>query len=219
MCGRFVREITIPEVASEYCLDRPCFDLKPSYNIAPSSNVAIIIDDGRKRLIQSRWGLVPFWAGDLSSGLKMINARAETLAEKPTFKKAFMDHRCLVVASGFYEWRKEDKVKIPVYAHLKTRPHFCFAGLYNFWNSPEGESICTCTIVTVEANDILRPVHDRMPAILQKRSEALWVGQGTDSEELHNMLKPYPSEEMELYDVSRIVNSPKNDTAENIAPL
>jgi putative SOS response-associated peptidase YedK len=219
MCGRFVREVPISDIAEEFGVDQPTFDMKPSYNIAPTNNVAIIIDDGRKRLVQSRWGLIPFWAKDPFSGFKMINARAETLAEKPTFKKAFMEQRCLVVASGFYEWREEDKVKMPVYVHLKPRALFGFAGLYNFWTSPEGESICTCTIVTVEANDRLRQVHDRMPAILQKQDEPLWIAQDADSGGLHNMLKPYPSNKMDFYDVSRAVNSAKNDSAENIVPV
>lgn len=218
MCGRFVREVPISEVAKAYGVVPPPFEMSPGYNIVPTNNVAIIVDDGNRRLIRCTWGFISSWAREASTGYRLVNVRAETVAEKPVFEKAFKEQRCLVVASGFYEWRKEGAVKVPVYAHLKTRALFSFAGLYNYWTSPEGESMCTCAIITVEANDLLREVHDRMPAVLHKRNEAMWIRQDADAGELQGLLKSYPSEEMEFYKVSDAVNSPRTDRPENILP-
>ena len=220
MCGRFVRKSTLEVISEEFEVKGVSCDLKPSYNIAPGDNLAVIVNDGANYLIQLRWGLIPSWARDPSIGNKMINARAETLSEKPSFKAAFRKHRCLIVADGFYEWRKDGKVKTPVYVHLKSGKPFGFAGLYDIWTSPEGKQISTCTIITTGPNELMKPIHNRMPVIIPKAQEALWLDSSIQDERLlFPILKPYDSQEMEAYDVSQIVNSPKNNSPECIKPV
>jgi putative SOS response-associated peptidase YedK len=150
----------------------------------------------------------------------MINARAETVAEKPSFRDAFRHERCLVVADGFYEWRKEDRDRIPYYIRLKSDGPFGFAGLYSLWKSSEGDNICTSTIITSEANNLLRPVHDRMPVIIHRGDETLWLDPDLkDADKLLPILRPYESDEMVCYEVSRAVNKPDVDSLENIEPV
>jgi len=150
-------------------------------------------EGGKNKLAVCRWGFVPPWGKDLNDGYKMINARAETVAEKPSFRQAFSRHRCLVVADGFYEWKKVGGKKMPVYVHLKNGKPFGMAGLYNLWTSPEGEQVCTSTIITTEANEIVRPIHDRMPVIASQDTAALWLDpSGHEKEKLLQVLKPYP---------------------------
>jgi len=168
MCGRFVRITPIPVIAKKFKAKQLLTNLAPSYNIAPSQKILIINDEGVRQLVQCTWGFIPSWAKDPSIGNKMINARSETVAEKPSFRPAFRKKRCLVIADGFYEWRTEGKRKFPMYIHLKSGEPFGFAGLYNVWTSPAGEKTCTCTIITTEANEAVRPIHDRMPVILPK---------------------------------------------------
>jgi putative SOS response-associated peptidase YedK len=150
----------------------------------------------------------------------MINARSETVAEKPAFRSAFKKKRCLVIADGFYEWKTEGKRKFPMYIRLKSKEPFGFAGLYNVWKAPDGNQICTCTIITTEANEAVKPIHDRMPVILPRDKEDIWINPATeDKEMLVGILKPYPSEEMEAYEVSTKVNFPQHNTSSNIKPL
>jgi putative SOS response-associated peptidase YedK len=184
----------------------------PRFNIAPTQSVIVVSDDGQRRLVQMRWGLIPSWAKDPSIGDRMINARAETLAEKPTFRAALKRRRCIIPADGFYEWQKLGKVKQPVRIVLKSREPFGFAGLWEQWISPNGEGIFSCTIVTTAANELLKAVHDRMPVILTRDAEAAWLDPKTqDPEKLLPLLKQYPPEQMEFYPVSRDVNSPAVD--------
>ncbi|HLG29836.1 MAG TPA: SOS response-associated peptidase, partial [Candidatus Brocadiales bacterium] len=205
MCGRFVMVSAIVTLANLFKvrIEDIFFDLKPNYNIAPGQDIVIVIKvQDKNRLILSRWGFIPSWSKDESTGYKMINARSETIAEKRVFKTAFEKSRCLIVADGFYEWRKEGKVKKPVFIRLKSGRPFAFAGLYNKWISPEGNEVTTSTIITTRANELLEPVHDRMPVITPEERQDLWL----DSEvkvksDLLSLLKPYPSEEMEYYDV------------------
>ncbi len=220
MCGRFVRESTIPEILKAFELVEGAWELKPSYNIAPGQDIAVIIDGGKTRLIECRWGFIPPWAKEASTGYKMINARAETVAEKPSFRGAFRKQRAVIVADGFYEWRKEKKGKIPFYIHLKSKAPFGFAGLYNVWTSPEGQEIPTCTILTTEANDLLKPIHDRMPVILPKSGLTHWLDPALqEASALAPLLKPHPASQMVAYPVSTRVNVPKNDSPENIKPV
>jgi putative SOS response-associated peptidase YedK len=220
MCGRFVREKSIPAIAREFGVDEISADLKPSYNIAPTQKVAVVVRDNVKQLISVQWGLIPSWSDDPKIGNKLINARAETITEKASFKNAFKKRRCLIVADGFYEWQKTGQRKTPVYIRLKSGKPFGFAGLYDTWTSPEGEQITTCTIITTEANDVMKPIHSRMPVIIPKDSEDLWLSpEIKDSEVLLDMLRPYPSEEMETHPVSNMVNSPANNTPECIEPV
>jgi putative SOS response-associated peptidase YedK len=163
------------------------------------------------------WGLVPSWAKDASIGNKMINARAETLTEKRTFKALLGRKRCLVLADGFYEWQKRERGKLPMRFVLKDREPFAFAGLWDRWRRPDGNELQSFTIITTGANDLLRPVHDRMPVILDREGEGEWLNMDLkDTTKLIPLLKPYPSGDMEAYCVSKLVNSPTNDRPECI---
>lgn len=220
MCGRFARYISDPEIAGEFDVDQFHVDIKPGYNIAPGQDIAIVINEGQNRIVQCRWGFIPSWAKDPSHGKKMINARAESVAIKASFKSSFKKRRCLVIANGFYEWRKEGRARTPVYVHLKSRKTFGFAGLYNTRSSPEGGQICTVTIITTGANSLLQPIHDRMPDIIPKDKEPVWLDPSVQDEEvLLPLLNPYPSEDMEFSEVSAIVNSPGNDSPDCIKPV
>ena len=219
MCGRFIRQKEIDAIISDFGIHEVACDLKPSYNVAPTQQVAIIIEDGVKQLIAVRWGLVPYWAESLATGNKLINARAETIDKKAAFKEAFQKRRCLVVADGFYEWQKDGKSRQPILIRLKSGASFGFAGLYENWVSPAGENIRTCTIITTEPNEIMLPIHDRMPAIIRKEDEARWLDPGCQyHERLLELLQPYPAVQMETCFVSTLVNSPSNDLPECIVP-
>ncbi|MDF1526942.1 MAG: SOS response-associated peptidase [bacterium] len=221
MCGRFVQFTLFPLLEKEFSLkfgaDIP---LRPSYNIAPTQDVPVVVNDGGNRLITCRWGLIPPWAKDPSIGNRMINARAETLTEKPSFKGSLKKHRCLIVADGFYEWEKTASGKTPIYITMKDGRPLGFAGLYSDWRPPEGEAIRTCTIVTTEPNELLEPIHNRMPVIIKPDDRDRWLDPAEqDPEKLTPLLIPYPAKELEAWEVSRAVNSPGNDGPANIKPL
>jgi putative SOS response-associated peptidase YedK len=216
MCGRFTLSLPAAEIAEAFDLeDVP--EAPPRYNIAPSQPVATIIETAEKpeRQIQlMRWGLIPSWAKDPAIGNKLINARAETVSEKPSFRAAFKRRRCLIPADGFYEWQKLDRGKQPYFFHLNNHKLFAFAGLWESWNDIE-----TVTIVTTEANELLKPVHDRMPVILHPDDYERWLDpQNQNAAELQALLKPFPSERMNAYPVSNKVNRPINDSSELIDP-
>lgn len=181
----------------------------------------MVANDAPTRLSLMRWGLIPSWAKDTAIGNRMINARAETLAEKPSFRKAFEKRRCIVPADSFFEWRKTNgKTKIPVRFVLKSREPFAFAGLWETWRKPDGQELRSFTIITTAANDLLRPIHDRMPVILRQSDEGKWLDpSAADAAKLTLLLAQYPAEAMESYDVSTLVNSPRNDVPECIAPV
>jgi putative SOS response-associated peptidase YedK len=219
MCGRFVRQGDIDKIVREFEIHAVRCQLSPSYNVAPTQEVAVVIEDGVKQLVAVRWGLVPSWAGDLSGASRMINARAETISQKAAFKEAFLRRRCLVVADGFYEWQKVGGEKQPIYISLKSGRAFGFAGLYENWRSPQGEVIRTCTIITTRANEIMKPIHDRMPVIIPADQEDTWLDPTVDdSARLLALLEPYPADEMETCEVSRIVNSVANDSPQCLLP-
>ena len=177
-------------------------------------------DDGQRYLTQMHWGLIPSWAKDPAIGNRMINARAETLGVKPAFRVALRKRRCLVVADGFYEWQQRARGKQPIYIMLKSREPFGFAGLWDTWTSPEGEAIRTCTIITTDPNDLLKPIHDRMPVILTRDAEGVWLDPTIqEPARLLPLLKPYPPEEMEVYPVSTWVNKPAHDSPACIEAL
>ena len=189
---------------------------RPRYNVAPTQEVLTVINDGSGNHAQfMRWGLIPFWAKDPKIGSRMINARAETVVEKPGFRSAFQKRRCLVLADGFYEWRKEGKAKVPMRITLKSGEPFGFAGLWESWNSPEGALVQSCTIITTVPNTLMEPIHNRMPVMLPKEAEALWLGQ-TEVGELRELLLPYSADEMQAYEVSSVVNSVHMDVPECI---
>lgn len=199
MCGRFVLISDLSVIAEAFHVQEVAFDYRLSGDVLPGHDIAAIIHDGVNRLVQFRWGLIPSWAKDPAIGSGLINARAETLAEKPSFRNAFKKRRCLIVADGFYESLKEGKKKIPFSFHLKSGRPFGFAGLYETWTSPEGQPIHTCTIVTTEPNDLVKPIHNRMPVIIPREKEALWIDTTVqDSMSLKAVLRPYPAAEMEI---------------------
>jgi len=196
--------------------------IKPRYNISPSQMVPVIRQNEKKELIMEmmRWGLIPSWAKDPVIGNKMINARAESVAEKPSFKYSLKNHRCLIPASGFYEWENTDEGKIPHYVYIKEEPVSSFAGLYDIWNDSENREIKTFTIITTKANKILEPIHNRMPVILDKKQEDIWLNNDIqDTNILAKLLIPYPSKKMTEYIISRIVNSTLNEGGNLIHPL
>jgi putative SOS response-associated peptidase YedK len=192
----------------------------PRYNIAPTQPVLAIANDHPDRVAHFRWGLIPSWAKDASIGSRLINARAETLAEKPAFRTALRRRRCLVPADGFFEWRMSGKSKTPMYFRLKTGGLFAFAGLWDVWHGPDGSEIPSCTLITGQPNELVKPIHDRMPVILPSEHYEQWLNPGEqEPAALHAMLVPYPASEMEAYPVSRAVNSPKNDSPQCIEPV
>jgi len=220
MCGRFVLISDLKEITTEFDVQEISGNLQRSYNIAPGNTVAAIIDDGSKRLVHFTWGLIPSWAKNPSIGNRLINARGETVAEKSSFRTAFKKRRCLIVANGFYEWHKRGKIKTPMYVRLKSDKPFGFAGLYETWFSPDAQELRTCTIITTEANELLQPIHDRMPVIVPKNREAVWLD--TDmggTTHVVSILKPYPHNEMVTYEVSTLVNSPQHNSPDCITPV
>lgn len=223
MCGRFTLFAPYYEVIDRFDIESAFSesDYIQSYNIAPSQQVVAIINDGTKnRLGHLRWGLIPPWAKDGKIGYKMINARAETIAEKPSFRNAFTKQRCIIPADSFYEWQRKDGEKVPMRIKLKSDELFAIAGLWESWKSPEGKIIHTCTAITTEPNELVSPIHNRMPAILKKEEEKAWLNPiHTDIHFLGNMLRPFDKEQMNAYSVSAAVNSPKNNDASLIKPV
>jgi len=218
MCGRFTLVSPYVAVTERFHAKAPP-DLRPRYNIAPGQDVLCVIRHGERRLEPLRWGLIPYWAKDPAIGNRLINARAESLAEKPSFCDAFMKRRCLIVADGFFEWRPAGKRKVPVYIFLKSKMPFGIAGLYETWKAPSGNEHRTCTIITTDANDLVRPFHDRMPVILPADVEDRWLDPAEASRErLMSCLKPYPSGEMTAYDVGHAVNNARHDAPDCILP-
>jgi putative SOS response-associated peptidase YedK len=195
-------------------------DLKLRCNIAPTQEAPVIIQAAGRRTVELfRWGLIPWWVKDPAIGNKMINARGETLAEKPAFRDLLGKRRCLVLADGFYEWRKEGKGKVPMRSKLKSGEPFVFAGLWDSWKQPDGSLLCTYTIVTTEPNDVLRPIHNRMPVMLSNDDALKWLAVDDEIAHALTLLKPYPPEKMEGYAVSTLVNDPRNDLPECIRPI
>lgn len=221
MCGRFEIHSAIEIIAKIFGIDSAIFDIKPNYNVAPSQDVAVVVNDGKKkRLVSCRWGFVPSWSKELKTGLATINARAETIAASRTFRDAFENQRCLVVADGFFEWKREGRLKKPYYIRARSGKPFGFAGLYNYWTSPEGEKLCTTTIITTDANELLLSIHDRMPAITPEEDYDVWLDPSHyNREALLAILKPYPSDQMECYPVTPRVNSIKYNDPENIVRI
>ena len=218
MCGRYSLISDISALQVRFDFDPPITPHTSRYNIAPTQNVLTVrAGDGRNVAEHMRWGLIPSWAKDMSIGNRAINARAETLAEKPMFRTALRRRRCLIPADGFYEWLRVGKAKQPMRILLTTGEPFAFAGLWETWTNPEGETIHSCTIVTTAPNDLMRPIHDRMPVILLPENESTWLDHSIeDASALNDLLSPYPPEIMEAYPVAPLVNSPTNDTPDVI---
>lgn len=216
MCGRAVEISTIEVIAAEFGIDNPRMTIKPNYNVSPSQDVITVIKQGSRQLVNCRWGFVPSWAKDLALGYKMINARAETIATKPAYRSAYRKQRCLIVADGFYEWKKTEKGKTPYYIHLRSGKPFGLAGIYNRWVADNGEGILTCSVITTTANEIIEPVHDRMPVIIPKDGIDAWL---SDEANPSSMLRPYPSDDMKLYQITTKVNDPHHNSPELLEPV
>ena len=222
MCGRFTLS-TPPETLAQL-FDLPEVPtLKAHYNIAPTESIAAVRQpdrDGARQLAHLHWGLIPFWAKDRSSSARMINARAETVATSPAFRAAFRQRRCLVLADGFYEWQRQEKRKQPFYLRMQDDSPFAFAGLWEHWDGPDGQVIESCTLITTVPNDLVRPVHNRMPVILPPDQYELWLDPTMrEVKVLESLLQPYPEEAMKAYPVSQLVNIPANDDPQCIEPL
>jgi putative SOS response-associated peptidase YedK len=212
MCGRFALFASGEELAERYpFVEVPPVD--PRYNLAPTQAVAVVrATPAGKQLRFLRWGLIPSWASDPAIGNKLLNARAETVAEKPSFRSAFKKRRCLIPASGFYEWQKTNTSrKQPYFIRPRDGSLFSFAGLWEAWHASRGELVETCTILTTEANELMRPLHDRMPLILGTEAERFWLDPHAGTDALHTLFVPYPSERMEAFTVGRWVSDPKHE--------
>lgn len=214
MCGRFAIQVPGEELAAHFNL-KAIPEIEPRYNIAPSQQVNIVKGiSGEFILSSARWGLIPHWAKDEKIGYKLINARAETVSEKPSFRSAFKQRRCLIPASGFYEWKKVGSQKQPYYFQLKGSPVFAMAGLWETWKSSTGETVESFTIITTEANDIVSQIHNRMPVIIPREGYNKWF-----SLENAELLKPYKASAMISYPVNQLVNNPRNNGPECIQEI
>ncbi|MCP4417290.1 MAG: SOS response-associated peptidase [Chloroflexi bacterium] len=227
MCGRFALTTPTEQLALMFDVDKTAAAaLPPSvprYNIAPSQPVAAIRrgENGEREFTFFRWGLIPSWAKDIKFGSRMINARSETVAEKPSFRAAFKRRRCLIPADGFYEWQKLGNGKQPMFirpAEGEKRP-FALAGLWEVWRDSEGSALQTCTILTTRPNELMAPIHKRMPVIVEPEDFDLWLHPEPNPEQGLHLLRPYPALKMTAYPVSTIVNNPRNDVPDCIQPI
>lgn len=218
MCGRFAFTVPLATFGQFFPDFTVCADWDPRYNIAPTQVVPTVINDGNNEVRLMRWGLIPHWAKDESIGNRMINARCETLAEKPAFRDSFKKRRCVIFVDGFYEWRKDPggRTKTPIHIKLKTGEPFAFAGLWTEWRPKDGnEPVCSCTIITCHSNELIEQFHHRMPVILPREALEAWLDpEPVDPEKLKPLLKPFPSDKMFAYPVATVVNNPRNDLRE-----
>ncbi len=216
MCGRFQLSVKGKEISERFNVE--VFDelYSPGFNCAPSQQLPVIINTEPEKLSFFRWGFIPSWAANPGIGFKLINTRAETIREKPAFKEAFATQRCLIPANGFFEWRKSDKIPFRIF--LKNETLFAMAGIWETWKDATGKSINTFSIITTKANNIMSRVHHRMPVILSKSDEEAWLKE-TNPDHLQKLLKPCDDRIMEMYPVSKKVNSPINNGEEIIYPV
>lgn len=220
MCGRYTLIADIGDLAQRFEFDGADFRYDPGYNIAPTESVVTVRNvDGREAALM-KWGLIPFWAKDPKIGAWMINARAETVAEKPAFRNALRKRRCLVLADGYYEWQKTPVGKRPYRIMMKSGEPFAMAGLWETWRDIQGNVVPSCTIITTAANDYLAPIHNRMPVILPQEAEELWLDSRVENPiSLIDILTPYSDKAIDAYEVSTMVNNARNDSPEVIARL
>ena len=220
MCGRFTLLAEELEIMKEFGIEHHIENYQPRFNIAPSQDILAVINDGEKnRAGYLKWGLVPSWAKDPKIGYKMINARAETANEKPSFKRLLQRKRCLIIADSFYEWKRIENEKTPLRISIKNRKLFAFAGLWDRWQKEENELV-TCTILTKQPNEFMREIHNRMPIILPKEKEQDWVSPETrEPDEVRDFLLSLEIEDMNAYPVTSHVNNPRNDGEACIQPL
>jgi putative SOS response-associated peptidase YedK len=219
MCGRYSL-ICIDDLGNRFRVFDPMMGARSRFNVSPASEMPVIVRGEKDEIALMRWGLVPHWTKDIRTARRPINARAESLAEKPMFRPLLLSGRCLVPASGFYEWKKEGKRKMPFYFHLPESPLFAFAGLYDTWKGPEGTPLLTYTIITCEPNALLAEVHNRMPVILSRANEERWLSRDPPGhQDLLSILAPYPASAMAMVPVSDLVNNPAVDDERLVQPL
>ena len=218
VCGRYTLRTPVETLVERFEIDEYPSSITPNYNVAPTQGVAAVMaEKGKRKLEMLHWGLIPSWAKDPEVGNRMINARAETVAEKPSYRKAFKGRRCLILADGFYEWQKTDSGKQPFYIRMQDESPFAFAGLWESWQN--GHEIRSCTIITTAPNEVAASIHNRMPVILHPEDYEMWLDPDFDEREpLTTLLKPFPAEAMEAYPVSRRVNKPSNNDSGVIEP-
>ena len=221
MCGRFTLTVDAHQIREAFPWITVPEQVQPRYNVAPSQPVAVVPNDGKNQLDFFVWGLVPFWAKDPSIGSRMINARAETVDQKPSFKSAFKYRRCLILADGFYEWMKEPgkRTKTPMYIKMNNDEPFAFAGLWDTWHAADGSDLLSTTIITTKPNELLQNIHNRMPVVLPEDAYSLWLQtEQVDTTELKSLLNPYTAAEMKAYPVSTQVNNPANEAPACVQP-
>src|SRR6267143_4189868 len=225
MCGRFLASKSPDETARWFATRNATPNARPRYNVAPTQDILAVRfnPETKERTLDAlRWGLVPYWAKDMKIGYSLINAKAETVAEKPAFREAFKSRRCLIAADGFYEWTKLDaKTKQPYAMVMKDRSLFGFAGLWERWtDKASGEVVRSFTIITTTPNDVCAPIHDRMPVIVERANYGRWLGEEpADPMRLLMMLKPFAAEQMECFPVGTAVGNVKNDEAGLLTPV
>jgi putative SOS response-associated peptidase YedK len=219
VCGRFTIG-EIKDLIPRFSIETPLADMpRPRFNIAPTQDVPIVIRRSPNRLVMMRWGLIPFWSKDEKIGSKLINARAESVAERPAFRVSLKERRCLVPTTGFYEWKDTGHGKTPYLARRTDDKLFSMAGLYDHWKDHSGNEVTSFTIITTAANELMADIHDRMPVVLAREDEDLWLGPGPlPKEELERLFRPFPSDRMEAYPVSKMVNDLSKDSPELIRP-
>ena len=222
MCGRFTITLEMDIWQAAFDLQDIHVDWKSRYNVAPTQMIPVVKDADQRKVEWMRWGLIPYWAKDESIGNRLINARSETIKEKPSFRNAFQRRRCLILADGFFEWQHNANPKapkVPYYFHLRNHKPFFFAGLWESWRpAKEMEEVHSCTIITTTPNELVGQMHNRMPVILDETTCWAWL-QEQSTNSLLNLLKPYPAERMQAYPVSTAINNPANDQAQIIQPL
>ena len=222
MCGRFTLTVDPAELQDAFGDYIFPDQFAPRFNIAPSQPVLAIPNNGKNMADFFMWGLIPSWSKDPSIANKLINARGETIAEKPSFRGGFKYKRCLILTDGFYEWKavQGEKTKTPYYIHMKDRKPFAFAGLWDEWQSPDGGALRTCTIITTEPNELMSTLHNRMPVILDSADSSQWLDPAPRTpESLLPLIRSFPADRMSAYPVSTMVNSPGNDRAECVLPV
>ena len=211
MCGRYAI-VQADKVGERFEATDAQLPLLPRYNVAPSQANPVVVRNSPNRVVLMQWGLVPAWSKEPRTQFSTINARAETVATSAVFRGPFKSRRCLVPASAFYEWRKTSEGKQPYCIRLRGGELFAFAGLYDIWRDGDGNELQSYTIITTAANELVAPLHNRMPVILHRDDEGAWLDKSTDPERLKALLAPFPAEAMETFPVSRALNSPANDS-------
>jgi len=218
MCGRYSL-VPTENIAARFDIQQQQLNIQPRYNVAPSQSMPVVVRNSPNRLVEMQWGLIQSWSKEPRAQFSTINARAETVTKSPVFRGPFKSRRCLVPASGFYEWQRTGQGKQPFCIRLKHGDLFAFAGLYDVWHDPDGNELYSYTVITTVPNELVAPIHNRMPVILRREDEQVWLDKEADSAQLLALLQAYPADKMVAYPVSRAVNSPANEGAELMQPL